>query len=456
MVMSNLTISENLVREVPLAPIAGHALVVYKRVNGIRTFLAELNPEQQFREERTSWWKRFILDPPSYTAYAVNLNDHLGLRFSRRVLLQNQVDDFDLIFRLRYHVSAPRKVVDRLSEDPLLNLQKEIIEVVTDVVSNEEWEAIRDRFNLVADNALTHTCDEISDLAGRWGFAIDVLKLERQLPEGVLQPGLTRKEKELEIERHRLEVEAEKKRLNIANQKTIYQATLEHESTVHKDGLEAKRQEVQHGYTLLHDEREYERKQRELNYQDSLLRQDEKNRIERLVLETVLNDNELMQRIKAGGAEAAVEVFKNIAGETSSPRQLEEVLSVLKRMKQLFGNEGIASTPDMQALGGLNVPVALLSAQNGEAGSLPKVVQLLSNTFKVVGEINYTATEKTRLFSALTHLTAEAMLGEEADDEKLKAYQEHLKNEVARLSFVPRALEDFIQDNYRGLKERLK
>ncbi len=454
--MSNLTISENLVREVPLAPLPAHALVVYKVVNGGRTFQGELSPEQQFQEEKTSWWKRFRSDPPSYLAYAVNLNEHLRLQFSRRVLLQNQVDGFDLIFKLKYHVSSPRRVVERLSEDPLSKLQNEIIDLITDVVSNEEWDAIRDRFNLVADNALAHTLHEISNQATYWGFAVDSVKLERQLPEGIVEPIFTKREKDLEIEKRRIEAEAEKRQADIDHQKTLHQVTLEHKGTLYKEGLEAERQESQHGHTLREGDREFERKQQELKHQESLRRQEEENRMARMVLENLLNDNELLRQIKAGGADAAVEAFKNIAGETNSPRQLEEVFNVLRRLKQVSGGDGGTPSSDVQSLGGLNVPVALLSAQNGEAGNLPKVAQLLSSSFHAVSAVSYTAAEKKRLLSAMAHLAAEAMLGEEADDDKLKAYREHLQDVVARLSFVPRDLEDFIHDNYRGLKERLK
>jgi hypothetical protein len=455
--MSNLTISENLVREVPLAPLPAHALVVYKMINGGRTYQAELSPEQQFQEEKTSWWKRFRSDPPSYLAYAVNLNEQLRLQFSRRVLLQNQVDVFDLIFKLKYHVSSPRRVVERLSEDPLLKLQNEIIDLVTVIVSNEEWDAIRDRFNIVADKALAHTQDEIFDQAVHWGFAVDSLRLERQLPEGVIDPIFTKREKDLEIEKRRFEAEAEKKRASIEYQKTLHQATLEHESTLHKGGLEARQQEAHHGHTLQQEEREYELKKLELKHQDSLRRQEEESRMARMVLENLLTDNELMRQIKAGGADAAVEAFKNIAGETNSPRQLEEVFNVLRRLKQLSGGDGGgAPASDAQSLGGLNISVGLLSAPNGEGGCLPKVAQLLSSSFQAVGAVSYTAEEKTRLLSAMAHLAAEAMLGEEADDDKLKAYRERLLDVVSRLNFVPRELEDFIQENYRGLKERLK
>ncbi len=110
----------------------------------------------------------------------------------------------------------------------------------------------------------------------------------------------------------------------------------------------------------------------------------------------------------------------------------------------------------MQSLGAINTPAGLLAAQNGEVGVLPKVAELLSNTFQMVAQLSYTAEEKTRLLSALIHLAAEAMLGEEADEEKIKACREKLQDVVAKLSFLPRELEDFIHDNYRGLKERLK
>jgi hypothetical protein len=453
--MSNLTISENLVREVPLAPIPGHALVVYKRINGGRTFQAELSPEEQFKEEKTSWWKRYLSDPPSYTAYAVNLNEQLKLKFSRRILLQNQIDGFDLIFRLKYRISSPRKVVERISEDPLSNLQNEIIDIVADVFSNAEWDAIRDRFNPIADDALAITRDEIDALAAHWGFTIETLKLERQLPEPELQIGLIKKEKTGEVERHRIEAEAEKKRREIEHQKALHQAGLDHEGTLYNVGLEQKRQEVQHGHTLRQEKLDYERKQKELEYQNSLHGQELENRLAKMLQENLLSDNDLMRKIRTGGADAAVEALKNIAGETTSPRQLEEALNVLQRLA-LKQPSGGARMADMQVLGAMKAPAALLSAQNGELGVLPKVAELLMITFQVVEGVSYTAAEKTRLLSALMHLAAEAMLGEEADEEKLKVHQKNLEDVVTKFSFLPEDLEHFLRDNYRGLRERLK
>lgn len=457
--MPNLTISENLVKEVPLAPHPAHALVVYKVVKGGRTFQAELNPEEQFQEEQMGWWKRLRSDPPSYSAYAVNTNERLGLEFSKRVTLPNQADWFDLVFKLKYRVASCRRVVERLPEDPLSKLQSEIIDLVTEVVSNEEWGAIVNRFNRVADNALEQAREEINTQAAHWGFAVTSLKLERQLPEAVVENEIAQREQERETARRRAEAEAEKRRADIEHQKKIHQAALEHRGALHTEGLGAEFDEARHGHNLRKEERGHELRQLELKHQEEIRRLENENRMGRMLLENLLNDNELLKQIKAGGADATVEAFRNIAGETNSPRQLEEVFNVIRRLKQLSGGDvggGGGAASEVQAFAGINLPAGLLSAQNGEAGSLPKVAQLLSSSFQAVGAVSYTAQEKTRLLSAMTHLAAEAMLGEEADEEGLEAFKERLRGVVAGLSFMPDELQEFIRDNYRGLKERLK
>ncbi len=454
--IENQTIIENLVREVSLAPMPGHALVVYKLVDGGRVFMAELSPEQQFKEEKTRWWNRFLSNPPSYTAYAVNLNEQLKRKFSHRVLLRNQLYGFDLIFRLRYRIASPRRVVERLSEDPLKQLQNEIVDQINEIVSNEEWDSIKNRFNLLAEDALAHTKKEIDKQAEYWGFAVESIKLEHQLLETDIQTDIDERDKAREIERRKIEADAERRRREIEQQNAIHQADLEHQTALHQAGLGEQRDEVEHQHAVQQAQLEFQRKELELKHQDSLQAQDLANQIARMLHQNMVRDNNLMTQIRTGGADAAVEALKNIAGETNSPRQLEEALNVLQRLAFKQPSASNAPLGDLQSIGASPSAAGLLSAQNEESDKLTKVADLLYRTFQVVREVNYSTAEQARLLSALLHLAAEAMLGAETDDGKIKEYQEKLKEVVEKFSFLPPELERFMRENYRSLKERLK
>lgn len=424
--MPNLTITEEVAREAPLAPIPGQALVVYKRVDEGRTFFAELNPEQQFKEEKTKWWQRFISDPPSYVAFAVNLNDNLSIKFSRRVPLQDHVSSFDLIFKLKYRVASPRRVADRLAEDPLNKLQTEIVDIITEVVSNCEWDSIVNSFNLVAEEAFASTKSNCDRQAAHWGFEILALKLESQLLETDIVPAKTKKEKLLEIETRRAEAEAAKER-----------ETIEHGEALHKGDLEAKR------------------KERELENEGRLRRLQLRDQIERIDDEDLVGDHDLMRKIKKGGADALIQSLTVIADGMDNPRQLLDAIEMLKgiSMRPSLGSGAIA--PELKVLG---AAPADMEAQNSQGGPLYKVGDLLYRTFQVVGNAPHCAPEeKTQLVSALLHLTAESMLGEAASEERLKQYQEKLTAVVGRLPyFTSSDLELFIKRNYSSLKDKLR
>lgn len=424
--MPNLTITEEVAREVPLAPIPGHALVVYKQVDEGRTFFHELSPEQQFKEEKTAWWKRFISDPPSYVAFAINLNEDLNLKFSRRVPLRDHVSSFDLIFKLKYRVSNPRRVADRLTADPLNNVQNGIVDIVTEVVSNREWDSIRNSFNVVAEDTIALTKSGCDKLAAHWGFEIRTLKLESQLLEGDLKPAKTQKEKLLEIETLRAEAEAAKERESI-----------EHTGALHKGDLEAKR------------------KEKELEHASRLRRQQLRDQIDRIDEEDLVGDHDLMRKIKQGGADALIQSLTGIAETMDNPRQLLDAIDMLKgiSMRPSLGSGGNA--PELKALG---AAPANINALNSEAGPLYRVGDLLYRTFQVVGNAPHCgADEKTRLVSALLHLTAESMLAESSSDERLKQYHANLTEVVGHLPyFTSSDLEVFIRQNYSSLTEKLR
>lgn len=427
--MSNLTIDERIVREVPLAPLPGHVLVVYKRSeDGGKTFSTELDPEEQFREEKTGWWKRLIADPPSYTAYAVNVNSHLQLNFSRRMLHQNGVNSCDILFNLEYSISAPRVIVTLLEDDPIEKVQGRVADLALEVISRHEWRLIKKQFDRVADEAIDHVNSKLNGWAADFGIKVHQVKLERQLLEGDVDVDKFAVEKEKETEKLREEKKAAQQRL-----------ILEHENTTLQSKLE------------------YQRKENQLKADDQLRTQDLEYRIKRMPHENTVAQNERMGKVWNGAADAAVDAVKNIAGEMTSVRQLEDALRVLHPFSQKRVGGGDAGVPS-QFRGLRAAPEGVEDMYSeGETETLSKVAGLLFRTFDAVRNAEYSAVEKVQLASALLHLIAEAMLGDETNDRRLQEYHEKLETVVARLTcFTSSDLERFVIENYSNLKDKLR
>lgn len=412
--MSNLTQTEKVARIVSLDPIPGHALVIYKSVGNGKVFFTELSPEQQFKEERTSWWKRFTSDPPSYIAYAVNLNEHLKTSFSERVGLHTQTKYFDLLLTVEYHVSLPRRVAERYEDDPLTLLQNEIFNLVKNVLSAMEFDAIKHRFALVAEETLDCTRAEIDGRAQKLGFKIEAIRLERQLLEW----------------------------------DTKVEALVE-ETKVGQEMREIKHQDTLHQTSL-----EYEQEEKKLQHEGRLHTQKLEQKRALMGVENVLRQNERRNKAMDGLTDAGIDAVKIVASEMKSPKQIEDGFNVLQRIAMRQDSEGGVAT-DTKAVGAAPIS-GYLGAQSSGTDALGKVIDLLYRTYQEVGGVDYSLAERNRLLSVLFHLAAESMLCDEANNAKIQEYQEQLKDVVEGLSHWPPELERFVRDNYRSLKDRLK
>lgn len=412
--MPNLTQTEKVAREVSLDPIPGHALVIYQRLGEGKVYFTELSPEQQFKEEKTTWWKRFTSNPPSYIAYAVNLNKHLAWKFTRRVQLQNQINAFDLSVTFEYHVSLPRRVAERYEDDPLGLLENEIFRLVNEVVATKEWGAIRNRFAVAARETIDCTKEAIDERAENLGFRVERLLLESQLLE-----------KDVHIEILREEAWAQQEAEKIQHQSKEHQAQLEHK-----------------------------RKIEDQRRQDAERTQEVDLAINRSDKENWLRDDERMNKLKDGGVEAGIKAMYGVGDEIKTPRQFKEVIDMVQGVSARRREPSPGGFAD-RALGGAAAR-GYLPERTGENGGLPKVVDLLYRTHCVIEALDCPASEKNRLLSALFHLAAEAMMGDEADEAKIKDYNERVKDAVVGLSHCPQDLERFLIDNFRSLKDRLK
>jgi hypothetical protein len=413
--MPNLTQTEKVAREVPLDPIPGHSLVIYQRLGEGKVYFTELSPEQQFKEEKTTWWKRFTSNPPSYIAYAVNLNKHLAWKFTRRVqLLQNQTKSFDLIVTFEYHVSLPRRVAERYEDDPLGLLENEIFRLVNEVIATKDWDAIRNRFAVAARETIDCTKDAIDERAENLGFQVERLILENQLLE-----------KDVHIEILREEAWVQQEANKIQHQSKEHEAQLEHNRKIEAQ----KRQNTERTQEL-----------------DLTI-----NRSDR---ENWVRDDERMNKLKDGGVEAGIKAMYGVGDEIKTPRQFKEVIDMVQGVSARRREQTPGGFAD-RALGGA-AQQGYLPERTGENSGLPKVIDLLYRTHCVVEALDCPASEKNRLLSALFHLTAEALMGDEADEAKIKDYNERIKDAFVGLSHSPQDLERFLLDNFRSLKDRLK
>lgn len=417
--MSNLTQTKKVAREVSLDPIPGHTLVVYKR-SGDRgkSFFIELNPEQQFTEERKGWWRRFTSDPPSYIAYAVNRNESLKLIISR-LLLTSQGRAFDLIITVEYHVEAPRRVADRYDDDPLALLEEDIFDSLKDVLANSEWDDIKYRFAAVAEEALIGSRGKIDRRAANLGFAIESVKMERQLQQKDLR--------ELEAEELREHMRVEQEKQRIEHEAAIQRANLEHVREVKK--LE------QQGYL-----------------QEKTLEQ----QASRIEIKRKLDNYERTKRLHDGIVDHSITGIGRAAEEINSFRQIEDGYRTFKRMAQETGAGDGGGGAGSGSQGGEGLRYGFLMEGAGDSGSLPKVIDLLTRTLRAVEEVGLTPADKNHLLSALLHIAAESMLGTDCDDAQIERYESRLQDVATELSHYPPELERFIRDNYRSLKERLK
>jgi hypothetical protein len=442
--MSNLTQSKKVAREVSLDPIPGHTLVVYKRSGGSgKSFFIELNPEQQFTEEKKNWWQRFTSDPPSYIAYAVNRNEALKLVISR-LLLTSHGRACDLIISVEYHVSAPRRVADRYDDDPLTLLEEAIFDSLKDGLANSDWDDIKRRFATVAEDALINGRAKIDRRADNLGFAIESIKLERQLHQKDL------KELEAEDLREQMQVEQEKQRI-------------EHEAAMHRNNLEHVREVnkvEQEGY-LQHKKVEQEgalqfkKLEQEGALQDKTLEQ----QASRLAIQNTLDAYEQRKRLNDGVVDSSVKALDITAGNIDSIAQLEAGHRAFGRMARGIGGvDGSGGGSGASGVAGIGEAprYGALTEGTGASGSLPKVVDLLTRTLHAIEDAGLASTDKNRLLSVLLHLTAESLLGREADAARLEGYETSLQDVTAELGYYPPELERFIRDNYRALKERLE
>jgi hypothetical protein len=182
-----------------LNPVTGCWRVVYEKLGEGARYKQTLDENEHLANRREGLVKGMVskvfASEPEYTVYAVSKEEHLLLEFSERVQHQNQVNYFDLCFKVEYHVADPKALVEHLragKEDPLARLRDTVKDEISRASKKVAWENIKDEyaFSEAADE-LTSPQTEISrklqGIARYLGLAITEIKLSLRLLEKDLQ-----------------------------------------------------------------------------------------------------------------------------------------------------------------------------------------------------------------------------------------------------------------------------
>jgi hypothetical protein len=194
--MAKLIFDKGVVQErADLNPVPGFCRVVYEKLGEGARFLRLLDEEEDFHTEKKGIFKtvmsKALASEPEYLVYAVSKQKGLLLDFPRRVVHQNQVNHFDLYFKVEYHVSDPKTLVVRLramKEDILAKLRDNVGDEVGRVCARIPWDVVKDEyaFNDKADKMTgpeTKLFQRLQSKAGDVGLFITDIKLSLRLME---------------------------------------------------------------------------------------------------------------------------------------------------------------------------------------------------------------------------------------------------------------------------------
>lgn len=381
----NLTRDKKLVEQVSdVNPRRGKWLVIYEVKGDGEKYLDTLSPETDFQPPKPGWLSKWIAQSPSYTAFAVSAEEFIELSFSQRIIMRNQVDSFDLDVRAEFSVLEARKVVDLYKSDPVGQIKRYAAQRLGDFVARQEWELIAGDFdNTVAEDALAQEQGLIEARAKSFGLEIKSIELSRRLPEIYT-----------DLARVKRKVDTDKAKATIETQSEQHKADLEHEAA------------------LAQKERERELKEKELHNEISLLESS-----------GILHRENIKRTVEVDGAKALSSGFQRLADNIDSPTTFGNAVGEVMR---LF-NDGSPGGRGPNALLGATTRAALPASSSASINGL---ASLLHDVFALVEVIPCPEQEKKKLFSALLHLLAEALLGEDGDGQKIRLCNEEIKANI--------------------------
>ncbi len=230
--MTSLIFEQGVVEEkADLNPVTGRWRVVYEQEGEGARFKRVLDEDEALPDEGKGLLgvvSKVFSAGADHVVYAVSKERLLALDFPRRVPHRNNVNHFDLNFRVEYHVADPRALVERLRagrEDPLARLRDAIGEELGGACARAPWEVIRDEhaFAEMAED-LTAAGGEplrkIQGVARYLGLAVSGVRLSLRLLEDDVQDWREATEHRRELERKRQELERRKLEEDIRDEET--------------------------------------------------------------------------------------------------------------------------------------------------------------------------------------------------------------------------------------------
>lgn len=230
--MARLIFEKGVVEErADLNPVTGRWRVVYEQQGEgarFKQLLDEGDPLPGEGKGLKGVVSKVFTSGPAHLVYAVSKERLLMLEFPRRVAHQNQVNHFDLNFKVEYHVTDPRSLVERLrvgKEDPLERLRDAVGDEIGGACKRVAWDVIRDEYafaQVVED--LTSSGSEvfrkIQGVARYLGLAVTGVKLSLRLLEKDVQEWRALTAHELELAKRRRDLEVKRVDEDIRDEET--------------------------------------------------------------------------------------------------------------------------------------------------------------------------------------------------------------------------------------------
>lgn len=114
----------------------GHWLAVYEESHLGRRFSKLVPPGEYFRPPLLSFGKQ-------YSAYLISADPHLKLTSTRICKTRDHLHTFTLTTQIYYQIKVPQVLIERLDQDPLLNVSEFANKVLAQRLLDLDWQTIK-------------------------------------------------------------------------------------------------------------------------------------------------------------------------------------------------------------------------------------------------------------------------------------------------------------------------
>lgn len=376
--MSNLTVSQKVLRDHPPEPLAGHAVVVFERLrDGGEIFREVLGPKDRVSRGLLA---SLVTRSDRFFGFAVTLAPILRYGFSEHVALDDHLHEVDVTFDLTYRVSNPQILATMRSRDPLGCVVSEIAALVGREIAKRPWDAIRHQFR--------------EEEAAIWA------SVEPRLKEHGASFGLEVRDIALRVRVRDVDLEVEVGRAQTERARA--------------------RREEEHQLKLDDVEREHELREHDLRLRN-----------QRAELEGQQQLVELMRRQREAVVRALETALDKVAGNTSTAAELREAISL-----------ALEATGGARSSSGGAPGAAFLRAASPTAGLLPPsdagASRMVYEAMAEIEPLPCSFQQRKALQSAVLRLFA-SLLDEDASEASLAVDADRLKHLVAALYPQPSA-----------------